>query len=230
MTSPAVVLIDNSATTGEINIAWNDSLEDGNWYSYRVYIREVGVTEWTLLQERFDLLVNYDYDTFAFAVGIQNEIAVVEVTQVLIGDLVEGVFTSSQLVTPGAVAGAGYFLVDPDDSNNNFFLEHVTSDSWNDQYETGTFVLINRGRKLDYGTHIGQAGTLGVLLAPTSTRTVRSQLNELLSLRQSGSRVTFIRSPFGDLLRTSITDVQHSRIAAGSDDYMTATISWVEVT
>jgi len=228
MTSPAVVLIDNSATTGEINIAWNDSLEDVNWYSYRVYIREVGVTEWTLLQERFDLLVNYDYDTFAFAVGIQNEIAVVEVTQVLIGDLVEGVFTSSQLVTPSVIAG--YFMVDPENAANNFFLDHVTSDTWNDEYETGTFVLINRGRKLDYGTHVGRSGTLGVLLVPTATRTVRSQLNELLSLRQSGSRVTFIRNPFGDFIRTSITDVRHSRVAAGSDDYMTATINWTEVT
>jgi len=227
MTSPTPTLTNNTATTGEVNIAWNDSLRDGNWYSYRVYIRETGVPEWSLLEERFDVITNYSYDAYAFAAGVQNEVAVVEVTQVTLGEQTEGVYTNSATFTAATLSG--YFLVDPDTPSNNFYLQHVSDDSWDDTYETGTFVLIGRGRKVDYGTHSGRSGSITAILYPTATRTVRSQLNELLTLRQSGSRVTFIRSPFGDFIRASITSIGHTRVAAGSDDYMTVTISWTEV-
>jgi hypothetical protein len=227
MTSPSQTLVDNSATTGEINLTWSDAIEDGDWYSYRVYNREVGITEWTLIEEITTDLTNYDIDFYGFAANLSNEAVVVEVTQVTLGDLVEGSYAGSDTYTPSGASG--YYLIDQSTPANNFFLEHAIGDSWNDEWETGEFNLINRGRKLDVGTHTGRKGQIEAVLFPTAARPVRTQYLELLQLQQSGNPETFIRTPFGDLIKTSITDIGYNRVAAGSDDHMEVSISWTEV-
>lgn len=228
MTSPSITLTNNTATTGECNVAWNDAAEDANWYSYRVYIREVGMNDWNLLKEFTNDITNYSYDAYAFASGVSNEVVVVEVTQAVTGgELTEGTYANSDTFT--ASTTEGYFLVDAENNSNSFYLEHVKGDSWDDVYEQGSFLLLGRGRKVDFGTHTGRSGDLTATIFPTSTRTVRSQIQELASLRSTGSRVIFIRNPFGDLIKTSISSISHQRIPAGFDDRMDVTISWLEV-
>jgi hypothetical protein len=228
MSSPSSLTItNNSASSGEVEIAWTDAGQDGDWLAYRLYVRESGTTRWILAHEATVDAASFSYDLYQFAANVTTDVAVVEVTQDTSLEKVEGVYNVDTFSTAGL---AGYYLSDPSDASKNFYLNHVTADPSDEQWEETVINLIGRGRKVDRGTRYGVTGSLSCQLYPTSSRTTRQQWNEIVELRQAGCAAIFIRSPFGDVWKVSITGTSRDRRAGvGLGDYMDVTISFVEV-
>lgn len=230
MTSPvSLTITNNSATTGEVNIAWTDAGQDASFYSYRLYVREDSFTEWTLAYEDFTDVASYNYDLYQFSANQTTDVAVVEVTQSVATGLTEGAYNVDTFATSGIT---GYYFINGNDDTKNFYLLTANAHSALDEWEEGVFTLIGRGRKVDRGTHLGESGTISATLFPTTTRTVRSQWRELSDLRETtaGSDDIFIRPPFGDVVKVAITGLSYERIpGVGVEDYMNVTINYIEV-
>ena len=228
MTSPASLTItNNSATTGEVNVAWTETGKDGSFYSYRLYVREQTFADWTLAYEDFTDVASYNYDLYQFAANATTEVAVVEVTQSLTLGLVEGAYNVNSFATTGIT---GYYFINGADDTKNFYLLNATAHSANDEWEEGVFNLVGRGRKVDRGTHLGEAGQISAQLFATPTRTVRSQFRELTEIRGNNADEIFIRPPFGEVMKVAITGLNYDRVpGVGTEDYMNVTIDYVEV-
>jgi hypothetical protein len=230
MASPTTLVIDNNAaTTGEVNIAWTDALKDGQFYSYRLYARQQTYAQWVLAYETFDNVVNYNYDLFAFSANQTTEVAVVEVTQSIANGLVEGAYNVDTFSTSGIT---DYYMINGADDTKNFYLNIVTGHDATDEWEEGVFTLIGRGRKVDRGTHLGETGSLTALLEATATRTVRDQWRELVDLRETSAGATdiYMRPPFGDIVKIVVNGLSFERVpGVGVEDRMTVNINYIEV-
>lgn len=231
MSSPVTLTkVDNTGTTGEYEISWNETGKDAQFYAYRLYVREQGATEWILAWETTEDTASYSYDLFQFAANTTTELCVVEVTQSVSQGLVEGAYNVDSFTTSGL---PGYYIINADDSSQNFYLEHATGHTGDDVWEEGVFTLIGRGRKLDRGTHLGDEGSITATLYQTPTRTVREQLLELRALRENAGSCDaplFIRSPFGDIIKVAITGIPYTRVpGVGLNDMMDVTINYIEV-
>lgn len=225
----AVNITDNSGTTGEVNVAWTISAQASGsvrFWSFRIYIREVGHPEWLMIYESFDPALSQNYDVYQFANGVQQEVKVVETTVTPEGSLLEGTFGEATVTPDG---GSSYWLIDPVDPANNIELNHVSGDEFSDNYEKATYYLIGRGNKTDIGNRIGRTGSLKLHLHPATGYTVRQQWIDIEVLRNT-KREIFIRNPFGDVTKCVIDDVSFTRVpGTGLTEVRDATLTYTEV-
>lgn len=222
----SVTITDNSATTGEVNVAWTVTKNALQFWSFRIYVRETGLNAWTLVYETQDTALSQNYDLWQFANGVEQTIKVVEVTRLSDGSLREGTF-GQNTVTPDG--GGDYWLIDPYDAANNITVNAVTTDTWADSYEQATYYLIGKGNKVDQGSLIGRNGTLTLSCYDSATYTVRQQWIDLENLRNTGNEI-FIRSPFGDLIKCVINEISWDRTAGtGLTELRKARLSYTEV-
>jgi hypothetical protein len=218
ITSVDVSLFDSS---GYVSIAWNDTGKSGGFEAWRVYRRDLDAAgAWVLVAQTTG---NAATDYLAPA----NRSVEVSVVQVTTGN-VEGAYTDSITVTPVAT---NYWLIHEADSALNFRLEHVTSDSFVDEYEEETIKLIGRGRKKELGTRWGYAGELTATIRPKNGKTSLAQKIEIeqLKLRQ-GEGSIYVRTPFGDVVKSSLGAISWGRLeGSGTDAWYDVTISYEEV-
>lgn len=126
----------------------------------------------------------------------------------------------------------GYWLIEPTSDNTDadaFKLSIVTGDSFTEEQEESEFTVIGRGRIVNKGQKLGVKGTLDVQLRDTGNTTARQKRLRLLEI-QKEVRQLYLRNPFGDIFRVSVSGMSISRIAGvGRDEFCDVSIPYVEV-
>lgn len=210
---------------GYVSITWANTPRDTDFFGWRVYRRVQGDTSAGELLFDTTVATTNSFQDWTAKSGVAYQYNVVQVAN-RFGTLVES--NANWLV---AVTGTStyYWLIHPDDATKNIKLMQIIQDDYSDEYETETFNLIGRGRKVDYGTHFGLKGTLVSQIRNTPTLTAR-QVKQQLEAIKAELRELQLRTPFGDLYQVAIGDLQVSRLAGvGSNEYVTVSVPYQEV-
>lgn len=228
-TAPAAptITVDTSQfdTLGYNLVAWTNASLDAEHYSWRLYRRLVGEENWTLVWEDTTNLDAFEVADWTLRANIAYEYVVVQ-TALRFGVIVESTYTNSIFVTS---PGISYWLLHPSDANKNFKLVQVTSESVTDEYESQVLNIIGRGRKIDYGSYLGHAGTLTAQIYDQPTKTSRQIRLELEALQAARSEV-YLRNPFGDLWKIDLSDAQITRIpGVGTREFHTLQVGYIEL-
>jgi hypothetical protein len=127
----------------------------------------------------------------------------------------------------------GYWFIIPENESSipdAFKLSNVTADSYTDEYEKEIFTVIDGGRKVDEGQHLGLSGTLNAQLRDSVGQSARQKKHRLELMKQDSTSKLYMRTPFGDLYRVYVNDLQVSRIAGvGSSEFCDVTVPYLEV-
>jgi hypothetical protein len=121
-----------------------------------------------------------------------------------------------------------YWILNYQDPSMNVKIPSVTADSYTDEWEEQTFTLIGRGRKKDYGTHLGRNGTLTAKVRgyddiPKITRLQISALKDLQA-------TYYLRIPFGDLIPVGLGNIGIDLLAGtGTSEMYDITIPYEEL-
>jgi len=216
----------NYASSGYNQIDWSSATADGNFNSWKVLRRYVGVTAWTLLFET-QAVGTRTYRDYLVPSQQAVEYVVVQ-TGISFSVLVESAYVPQE--TTGTTPL--YLLVCPSLESLNMVLYQVNSDSFGDEIESATINLIGRGRRVELGTRFGQSGQLTASLRDVepSGPTARAQRMSVEALRDSG-RIVYFRNPFGDVFQVVMPTASFDRVAGvGLKEYMTLTLTYLEIT
>jgi hypothetical protein len=211
-------------TAGPVLIDWSQSAPDSFFVDWRLYRRQVESLEWEILQVITNPAITYWHDWTA----LSNTVYEYAVTQRAgrSGIVLESPKATTQSVV---VEGGHYWLINPNDETDNVRLSHVTGDSFTDEYEEASMVIIGRGRKVNHGTRLGYAGTLTVQLRDDDFGTARSKRVHLQMLKDARTSY-YMRTPFGDLFEVSLGNLGFGRVAGvGTSEYLDVTIPYAEV-
>lgn len=213
-------------TLGYTTVTWTRS-PDSAFTNWRLYRRIVGTIPWTNI---FETPVagtgTGSYQDWTAASGVAYEYAMVQEAQ-RFGVPVESVYNPSSSTSGTSTE---YFLIHPTDNSQNFHLYHVTSDQFTEEFETTSFVLLDRGRKTDYGQRLGYTGQLTAGLYDQTGNTARSQRLALQALKNLMTFM-YLRNPFGDVWAVETADIQITRMGGvGPNEFSTVNIPYQEVT
>lgn len=218
------------ASLGYMAISWNDSVLDNSFVSYDVWRRIEGTADWTLLATYDTPAGNYEYHDYMAGSGVNYEYVVTQ------NALRFSQVAASSKADPGPVTAYGvseqYWLINPSDETMNILLRSVTDDSFTDEYEQETMLIIGRGRHVDLGTRWGYAGSLTAKIrnSPDSTSLTPREIRLKLEILRSSTDVLFLRTPFGDSWQVGLKDLQFSRIAGvGINEFFDVSIPYFEV-
>lgn len=130
---------------------------------------------------------------------------------------------------PAPVAGE-YWLVHPTDASKNVKLSTVIDDSFTDEWEESTLLIIGKGRKKDYGTRWGYTGSLVAQIWDEVGRTSTQAKAELELLKEQQITV-ILWTPFGEQIPIAMGNAQISRMAGvGTREFHTLTLPYEEIT
>jgi hypothetical protein len=126
--------------------------------------------------------------------------------------------------------GSNYWLIHPTEESLRFKVYNVTSDAFTDAREREELVIIGRGRHVEEGTVLGRSGTaVGSLWDWDDALTPHARRMQFEALKRVGGWVWF-RTPFGDIWKVSVGDLQWTRLAGtGTDENTQVTIPYMEV-
>ena len=126
--------------------------------------------------------------------------------------------------TPG-----NYWLIHPTNSALNVKLSIVISDEYEDEYEETTHLVINRGRKKEYGEHWGIKGTLTAQIRDETGRTAREAKQQLEALKATQDAIT-LQTPFGDTYSVTLGSIRIIRMAGvGDREFHDLTLAYEEL-
>lgn len=228
-TPPAAPSFTPDATTyptlGYTTIQWTRS-PDSAFTNWRLYRRIVGDTTWTNV---FETPVagtgTGTVQDWTAGSGVAYEYAMVQEAQ-RFGVAVESVYNASSSTSGSSTE---YFLVHPTDNTQNFHLYHVVSDQFTEEFETASLVLLDRGRKTDYGQRLGYTGSLTANLYDQTGNTARAQRLALQALKNQMTFV-YLRNPFGDVWAVETADIQITRMGGvGTKEFSSVIIPYQEV-
>lgn len=129
---------------------------------------------------------------------------------------------------PTPVAGE-YWLIHPTDADLNIKLSNVIQDDFTEEWEQATLLVINKGRKMDYGQRWGFAGSLTAQVWDETGMTARQSRLALELLKAEQITVT-LQTPFGDTWAVALGTAQIGRVAGvGLREFHTLTIDYQEV-
>lgn len=210
---------------GFVQITWTNALKDLNFLAWRVYRRKVTELAWTMLVETSDDEPLYLYQDWLAESGETYEYTVVQLAT-RFGTPAEGDYVPSDPVTP---ISSHYWLINPEDSSQNYRLSQIISDNYAEMYEQESFHIIGRGRKTDYGDRLGFEGQLVAQVRDVDGMSAR-QFKKNLEAAKAQKREYFLRNPFGDIWQITMGDLQVSRMAGvGRAEYCDITIPYTEV-
>jgi len=227
-TPPAVTSsadVSNLVTNGYVNVDWSQQVADSTWVAWNVYRRLAGTTTWTNIFTTTNVNTRSFHD-WTFPAGNIVEYSVTQVAT-RSGTNVEGAPDSNP---PDIDTTDGnYWLINPYDETVNMLLDNVTDDGFTDEYEQESFVIIGRGRKVNYGTRAGYTGTLTAKFRDDSNRTARQKRLQLELLKASRA-LYYMRNPFGDVMQVALGNIGISRIGGvGSSEFVDVTIPYEQV-
>lgn len=107
-----------------------------------------------------------------------------------------------------------YWILNYVDPSANVKIPNVTADPYTDEWEENTYTLIGRGRKKDYGTHLGRTSTLTAQVRGYNgePKVFRAQLDYLKELQAT----YYLRTPFGDLIPVALGNISYTPLAGTS--------------
>jgi hypothetical protein len=232
-------------TNGYVRVKWNNISPDPAFYSFRVYRRQTDDNlgsnpgNWNMIWETTTLLSSYEFHDYTALSGQWCQYAIVQVAN-RFGTQVEST-RGDAISAPVFPQSSNYWLLNSDiDAGNpngtaeqyNIRLFQVTDDSFTNEYDTATLNLLGRGRHVDVGTYLGKNGTLTFKIYDQAYPVPLSATAQRLMLENAASQnfEMYLRTPFGEIYKVSLGNIQFGRIAGvGSNEYMTATVPYMEV-
>lgn len=211
----------NFESNGTISVTWNQN-RDASFIAYRLYAKKASDSTYTLLGETtVNTGASYTLTAAAIAANTSVNIAVTQVAY-RFGVPVESL--PSPVTT--TLAGASYYLIG---STANIKLPIVKDDNFTDEWEQEEIKLIGRGRRVEKGTRYGYRGTLSAVVYDSDGVTAAQRRAQIEALRTTDS-TCYLRTPFGDLWKVGLGDIQITRIAGvGLNEYFTVTVPYFEV-
>lgn len=210
---------------GYVELEWDNTGVSGDFYAWRLYRRQVGESSWgDYIYQTVVNTTDYIYLDWFTPANEETEWALVQVTQVL-SVQTEGTYTTVS-DTP---ASTDYWLLNVDDDTLNFKLQHVTDDSYGDNYEQATMQLIGRGNKVDQGTNFGVDGSLTADIRDQVDVTAKTQRLQIEAMKETQTSV-YLRNPFGDVWQVALGKLTFSRTpGVGLREFGSMTIPYTEV-
>lgn len=216
-------------TLGYVLIDWSSAVADADISSWRVYHKLTTDTNWTLLKD----IPNVNTRTYHDWMIVKDDTYMYSVTQVAnrFGSLVEsplGYDAAGLIVDTYPIFYENFWIIDIANETASVKLTNVVGFSIADEYEENTFTIIGRGRKKEYGTHLGVTGSLEAHLRGNNgtPRLIKAQL-ELLKLLADEY---WIRTPLGDLFKVGLGNITYNAIAGvGTSAMYDVTIPFEEV-
>jgi hypothetical protein len=216
----------NLVNTGYINVDWSQQTADSTFVQWNVYRRLMGTTTWTKIYSTTSVNTR-NYHDWTFPAGNILEYSVTQ-TATRSGVNVEGAPDSNPPDIDGT--DGNYWLINPYDETVNMLLDNVTDDSFTDEYEQESFVIIGRGRKVNYGTRAGYTGSITCKFRDDANGRTARQKRLQLELLKATRNLYYLRNPFGDVMQVALGNIQISRIAGvGSSEFCDVTIPYEQV-
>lgn len=228
----------NLENQGYISVFWEDVNRDIDFINWVVMRKDdiidpntLAVLEeggWKELAQVYEVNEIYEYHDYYAPSGYRTQYKVLQVVD-RFGDQVASTNTNSVSVFP---MSDGYWLIEPRQQEldaDAFKLSIVTQDTYTDEFEEDSLVIIGGGRKIDRGEHLGVTGSLTAQIRDSTGYTARQKKLRLEVLKQE-NRELYLRNPFGDLYRVSVGNLGVSRIAGvGRSEFVDITVPYVEV-
>jgi hypothetical protein len=239
--SPDTVTVDltpyNTEDQGYALVQWTEASPDVDFRAWIILRRDRLIDPITLadlevgpyneIGRIFDPLV-LEYKDFYAPSGYSCDYQVIQLVD-RFGDQIPSAPTQAT-VSPRS---DGYWFIIPENESSipdAFKLSNVTADSYTDEYEKEIFTVIDGGRKVDEGQHLGLSGTLNAQLRDSVGQSARQKKHRLELMKQDSTSKLYMRTPFGDLYRVYVNDLQVSRIAGvGSSEFCDVTVPYLEV-
>ena len=241
--SPTGVTVDishyNTEEEGYVLLEWDDAARDVNFTGWTIARKAdmIDTNSGVVLEEGVweDIYTDYaihedgyQYRDYLAPSTYQVTYSVVQWVN-RIGQDIPSLPTESDSVEP---TSDGYWLIEPSIDQTGaeaFKLSIVTSDEFTDEQEENEFVVIGRGRVVNKGQRLGNKGTLGVQLRHTGGTTARQKRLRLKDMQQR-TRQLYLRNPFGDIFRVSVSSMSIGRLAGvGTSEFCDVTIPYSEV-
>lgn len=228
-TTPTVVIDSSSFNDlSRIDLDWSSSTVDGANEGWRVYRRILGEANWRLVYDGSTAPSVKSYSDYLAESNQEIQYAVVQVNDDGFGGLAESAYSPKDVDLTGL--GGTYWLIVPDQPSLNFALYHVTADDFGDEQEMAITNVVGRGRRVEYGTRFGQAGSLSAELRDNDEMDARQQRLWVEAIRDSGEDV-YLRSPFGDIWRVAMPSATFSRVPGlGLRAHTTLSLEYSEIT
>lgn len=241
--APTGVTVDmsqyNVEENGYVLLEWDDDARDPDFASWRISRKADMIDPATGVVvepgEWVDLGTDYSIQEGGYQFRDYLAPSTYEVTYRVvqwvnrIGQDIPSDPTESAPVVP---TSDGYWLIEPslDQLGSDAFkLSIVTADDFNDEQEETEFIVIGRGRVVNKGQRLGNKGTLSVQLRNTGGTTARQKRLRLKEL-QKRTRQLYLRNPFGDIFRVSVSSISISRLAGvGTEEFCDVSIPYSEV-
>lgn len=221
----------NHESAGYVSVTWPNTNKATGFLSWNVYRRLTGEPDsaWTLLVEDYDgTASSHTFPDYTAPTSVSLDYVVVQVADTSgQGFPAESAYTTTSTIT---VLTDKYWLTTYDaDTPITFDFNNVNSDSFTDEEENATLLLIGRGRRKERGTRWGYAGQLSVHLIDNGSRTARAQRLAIMALKAT-KRPLVLRNPFGDVFAVAVDDIAFDREAGvGHREFGTLTIPYGEV-
>lgn len=211
----------NFESTGAISVSWTQN-RDASFIGYRVYAKKTTDTTYTQLAETVvSTGSTYTVSVSAVPANVPIHLAVTQLAY-RYGVPVE----SQQSPITVTLAGSSYYLVG---STTNVKLSNVKDDSFKDEWEQEEIRLIGRGRRVEKGTRYGIRGRLQAVVYDDGGIPASTHRANLEALRSTDS-TCYLRTPFGDIWKVGLGDIEIGRIAGvGTNQYFTVSIDYFEV-
>lgn len=220
-------------TDGAVVVNWDGSHADTNFLSWRIY-RKTDTTDWSLVAtvasqgvtSYSDILIKSKV-TYYYAVT-QVALATAGLVESPLGytrDDSDDVVSANIATVPDI---ANYWILDTVDPSGRVQLFNVTSAPLTEAYDSTTYTIIGRGARTEYGTRIGYNGTIDAQLRGTdgTPGIIRALLVGIRALQHT----YYLRTPFGDLLKVSLGDIEYDPVAGvGTAEMYDISFTWQEV-
>lgn len=239
--APDTVTLDlvpyNTEDQGYVTVNWTEASPDVDFRAWIVLRRDrlvdtisgldLEVSDWNEIGRTYDPQVMTFDDHYAPS-GYSVDYAVQQLVD-RFGDQIPSVST----IATGQPKSDGYWFIIPGNESSipdAFRLSNVTADAYTDEYEKEIFNVIDGGRKVDQGQHLGLTGSLTAQLRDSLGQSARQKKHRLEIMKQDSVSQFYMRTPFGDLYRCYVNDLQVSRIAGvGTSEFVDVTVPYLEV-
>jgi hypothetical protein len=218
-------------------LEWTD-VADSDFYSWNLYRKDdlidpntndvLEYGEYKLIYREYETGSAYEFRDYFAPAGAYRSRYVLRQQIDLNGQMIES--DNGNIVTTYQKSD-GYWLILESTIPGiaDVFKFNVNEDSFTDEQEESEFTVVGRGRVVNRGEDLGPKGTMTSKIRDSAGRTAR-QKRLLLLDAQKTLRKVWLRNPFGDVFRVSVSQIQVSRIpGVGLQEFVDVSIPYAKV-
>lgn len=211
---------------GYVDVQWPSAIPDTYFIQWNLYRRPSGTVDWDLITTIDDSAVRFYHDWAVPAVG-EFQYSVTQVAD-RFGYILES--GQNEAAATYYISSDDFWLIDPDNESNNIRLYSVVGNPYKaGVYERTSYVVKDRGTRTNFGTRIGNSGTINCKIRPYSGYSP-SQLIEMLEAMAQRRYWVNLRDPFGRLTRVTIGDIDVDPMAGmGTEEFADVSFPYTEV-